>query len=509
MKKHYEVIVLGRSIGALVTAALLARRDFTVLVLGRGEPAPAYTIEGQELARRAFSFLAASSPAWTRVVAELAQSQTWKRRTVPCAPMLQAIAPGFRLDVSLDEKLFSREIDREFPELYRVVEELYENLASVNRAADEAFEKDCVWPPGTFWERRETARCAATLPYVHVESDADLLASFPRGHFYRRLVRASVLFGTHLSAVPPPFAVARIHGAWTRDLVRLPRGETDLESFLVERIESHGGHCRLSERVSSLHLRRGVAAGVQIEGEDHATGAEFVITDLDGESLAALAGGQGIHKRALREWPRITSTVGRFVTSIVVRDEGLPAAMGPEALLFAPESAWPHSQRPPVLHVVRSQGAPGTSTLVVELLLPDHGALQLTDARAFVLRAVLRELPFLERHLLWVDSPHDGLPVWSYGGGRRREIERLALGIAQHQPMTRQLEVDPPGYLGFAGEPIRGPIERTLLVGRSVLPGLGQEGELLAAWGAARIVTKSDRKKAIMRRDTWTKMEIG
>ena len=73
----------------------------------------------------------------------------------------------------------------------------------------------------------------------------------------------------------------------------------------------------------------------------------------------------------------------------------------------------------------------------------------------------------------------------------------------------RKVEVDPPGYLGLAGEPIRGPINRTLLVGRSVLPGLGQEGQLLAAWGAARIVTRSDRQKERMRRDMWSKINIG
>lgn len=246
-----------------------------------------------------------------------------------------------------------------------------------------------------------------------------------------------------------------------------------------------------------------------MEGDDQPTGAEFILTDLDGENLAGLAGGQGIHKRALREWPRITSTVGRFVTSIVVRDEGLPAPLGPEVLLFVPESAWPGAQRPPVLHMVRL--ATGrTSTLVVELLLPDHGAPRLTDARTFVLRAVLRELPFLERHLVLVDSPHDGLPVWAYERGKRRELDCMGLGSQREPghdaPDWRSI---PPGYLGFAGEPIVARFERTLLLGRSVLPGLGQEGELLAAWGAARIVTKSDRKKAIMRRDTWTKMEIG
>jgi len=33
-------------------------------------------------------------------------------------------------------------------------------------AADAAFERDAVWPPGGFWERRETARVVATLPYL-------------------------------------------------------------------------------------------------------------------------------------------------------------------------------------------------------------------------------------------------------------------------------------------------------------------------------------------------------
>jgi len=110
-----------------------------------------------------------------------------------------------------------------------------------------------------------------------------------------------------------------------------------------------------------------------------------------------------------------------------------------------------------------------------------------------------------------VDSVHDGLPVWVFEGGKRRHAERAALrgASATAEPMVRQLEVDPPGYLGLGGEPIRGPGERTLLVGLSVLPALGQEGQLLAAWGAARLVTRTDRKKERMRRDMWSKVEIG
>jgi hypothetical protein len=165
----------------------------------------------------------------------------------------------------------------------------------------------------------------------------------------------------------------------------------------------------------------------------------------------------------------------------------------------------------PVVHLQRSNAGNGETLLVAEALLSERGVPSLVEARQAILDVVLTELPFLERHLLVVDSPHDGLPVWVYEGDKRRAVARSELkgGSLTAEPMQPQLEVDPPGYLGLAGEPIRGPIERTLLVGRSVLPGLGQEGQLLAAWGAARLVTRTDRLKERMRRDMWNKVEIG
>jgi hypothetical protein len=55
---------------------------------------------------------------------------------------------------------------------------------------------------------------------------------------------------------------------------------------------------------------------------------------------------------------------------------------------------------------------------------------------------------------------------------------------------------------------VRSPLERLLAVGPTVVPALGLEGELMAAWGAARIVTKSDRRRERMRREMWSKIEL-
>ena len=128
--KHFDVIVLGRSIGALTAAALLARRDFTVLVLGQGERAASYRLDKRTLLRRGFTLLAATTPTWRKVVVELAQSQTWKRRVEAASPMMQILAPRRRLEVPPDMALLGREIDREYPELRRLVDAARQNKPS-------------------------------------------------------------------------------------------------------------------------------------------------------------------------------------------------------------------------------------------------------------------------------------------------------------------------------------------------------------------------------------------
>jgi hypothetical protein len=68
--------------------------------------------------------------------------------------------------------------------------------------------------------------------------------------------------------------------------------------------------------------------------------------------------------------------------------------------------------------------------------------------------------------------------------------------------------VTPPHLHGLAGEPLRTGLGNVFVTGRSTLPALGQEGELLAAWGVARVITRTDRRKEQMLREMWSKVEL-
>ena len=515
MAKHYDVAVLGAGIGALTTAALLARRSWRVLVLGQRWRPATYRYDGVLLSRRPFTFLSASSPAWGRVLVELAQSQTFRRHVTALDPMFQVLAPGVRLEVPPDVKLFAKEIDRTFPEVRRVVDELYAELAKSNAAADAAFEKDLVWPPGSFWERRETGRFAAWLARFGDARTTSLLADFPRDHDYRAVVDVPVRFATH-SAELPEFAVARLHGAWTRGVSMLSHGEDTLVEFLADRVRAHGGETRLSERSSRVVHKRGRVAGVVVDGDDTPTGVSFIVTDHTTRALLDLTTDFDPPRRALLALPHLLPAEWRFVVSIVVRDEGLPAALADESFLLP---AWRHrglDASTPLVHLQRRRepcGIDGATLLVAEAAFPEGATLPVALAREAVLSVIESVLPFIERHYVVVDSPHDGRPLWDWRSGGRVEVDRGALratgGSLDAEPMSTCWDVQPSSFYGLAAEPIRTPLAGAFVVGPSALPALGQEGELLAAWSAARMITRTDRLKEQMRRDMWSKVELG
>ncbi|HEX6764730.1 MAG TPA: phytoene dehydrogenase [Polyangiaceae bacterium] len=517
--RFYDVVVLGRSVGALTAGALLARRDFRVLVLGQGARAPTYRFEQRALGRRAFTLLFGASPLWRRVLSELAQSPQWKRRAEPLDPMFAVLGQSHRIELPPDVEIFAREIEREFPEVRQIVDELYSSVAAANAAVDGAFEHDGVWPPGTLWERLGTAHAASGLPFERGERAPSLLAKFPGGHPYRDIASIPVAFATNLGvpmAELPALAFARLHGAWTRGISALRGGEDELTEFLAERIEAHGGACLFDRRAESLLIQQGKAVGVVLDGAEEPTGASVVVSAESGEKLADLSKGAGVTRAAERDWPRLSPEAGRFVVSIVVRRAGIPESLPIESFVL-PSGTRPDPRRPTV-HLQRrsrdgsgeARGArEGEALLVAECLLPARSSLTVLEARHAVLETLRSAFPFLDEHTLVVDSVHDGLPLVDFSTGTRREVERLHITATSpgREPMERLWSVEPTGFLGLSGEPVRGPIPNTFLVGPTVLPALGQEGELLAAWSVARLVTRRDKARQRIRQKLWSKIE--
>ncbi len=510
--RHFDVVVIGRSLGCLSAAALLARRDFRVLVLGQGELPASYAWQGRRIGRRAFSLLFGETPVWRRVLQDLAQSQTFRRRTRRVEPSFSLLVPQRRLQVSGDRALFAGEVRREFPEVQPVVDELWSAMIMANRALEVGLSRDAPWPPVGFIERLRARRWLSSLPWAN-EPLSVLLDKLPVGHVYREAAFLPAAFACDWAHAPselPVLAAARLQQNFVRHGLSFEGGEDAFEDFLVQRIRAHGGTCELSERADGFLFRRGRVAGVVMGGGEETIGADCVVTGLDGRALVELSEGRGLSPSYAR-WPELKPTLGRFVVSCWVARLGLPEPLGLESIVVSGRDL--RGGERPALHVqsLPLDGPPGQplQELLVEVLVPLGQVRRGTELRAVVMQCLREQFPFLDRHLVLSDSPHDGLPLHVYENGQRRDVERVHLAGASARPEAMQplWRAEPTGFLGLAGEPIIGPVRGTFLVGKTVFPGLGQEGELLAAWSAAQRVTRSDRAWQKRRRQMWSKVD--
>jgi hypothetical protein len=103
-------------------------------------------------------------------------------------------------------------------------------------------------------------------------------------------------------------------------------------------------------------------------------------------------------------------------------------------------------------------------------------------------------MPFFDRHLIVLASPHDGLPPELPGGaGKPMPIPPQPMAPVYSAEHVRSF--DPVGI----GHTALG-IKNLYVVGRENLPGLGIEGEFVSAWGLARLLTTSRPRREILRR---------
>ena len=442
-RSSFDVVVVGLSVGALAAGALLARRGFRVAVLGHHARPFRYEREGHALYRDLGAVTAHESPAFRRVFAELGLLPAVRRRLAPLDPAWQVVLPRHRIDVPLARVVRVTEVRREFPEVTRAVEEFYDALDAVEPDLDALLDADLTWPPDGFWERR---RARALADAVSPRPGSDPFAAFATDHPFRAFVDAQVRFaGTGDPDRIDPLRRVRAHAVARAAM--LDGDERDgITRALLEKVLQHGGEVRLRDAAGRIVQRRGRAVGVELSGIEEQLGAEWILAGIDTTEV----------RRLLRD-PDAPPPRGGLEATLRV------AALLPRALVEAGE------------------------TLIRRV-------------RARVLGALGRVVPFVAQHVLWVESPHDGLSPTGPGGA--------VVGPAvAAEPMEALHELPASPLLGVCGAPLRGDVDRLLLPGRHALPGFGLEGELLSALSAARVITRSDPSKERLRVELWSRVE--
>lgn len=505
IQRYYDVVVLGTGLPGLLVGALVAKRGFRALVLGQGHLPTHYEAGGRRWPRRPHRFLSAQSPVAQRVLSEIALQPALRRRSTPVEPSFQVILPRQRVDMTTEPAFLAREFDREFPTVKRALEDFHAAVRREMGALDRALSRSLVFPPETFFERRELARAIAGLRTDRHGHGPDLLGELSSEHPFREVVATPAAFAVDVDpASLSRLGLLRAYGAWWLGATQLEGGTPWLEDALVAKICAANGEVRRDQRAESIALRRGRVEGVVLARAAERIGCRHLIDTGPAPALRALLPERGTGLGELLE--RLQEPVPkrvRYALHMLLRPEAVPEGLAQDAFLVGEEAG-------EILGRLRLQLGPegdehegeAVRRLSVEVLLPaslaGRDAAQLRGLRERLLARLRVLLPFLDEHLVLLDSPHDGRDA--YDPRAARELPAKDPWTRGPRTMEAQYAYAASGALGVAGLPIRTPLRGLLLAGPHTAPGLGEEGAFLAAWGAARLVVRSDRRRAFLRR---------
>jgi hypothetical protein len=498
----FDVVLVGAQLPNLVAAALLAKRGFRLLVLPQDEHPALYTpVEGLALPRAPFTLSCGRRPVATRIVRELALQQVFHRVARSPDPAFQVALPGKRFDLCPAPELFASELDREFPDVRRFLEDFHRLLGEDDAALDAALESISL-PPRHFLDRRQLQRAAADLPFDPRHGDGgDRLATLPDDHPFRRAVALPARFEDGMDPDhPTPLRRQRAFTAWLDASVAIEGGYAALRQLLERAIQTHGGEVRERERVSRIETRRGVAVGVRLAASGEVLGAGHVLVGSPLGHLLTLLPDRTPFEELFERIGEPVVRHYRYTLQLVLAREGVPVGMARTVFLGLGGRSDLGS-----LHLESEALDAERHRLTVEALVPRRGVEEVPGyvegLRERLLVAVRELVPFLDEHLLWVDSPHDGLPPFDARGG----AYEAPLNPWERGPHTmRGVYAYPvPSAFGVCALPVVSPIRRLLLCNGQVIPGLGLEGELRTALSAADVVTRADTQGPRVRRSRW------
>jgi phytoene dehydrogenase-like protein len=504
----YDAILLGRSLPTVIAGALLAKRGFRVLLLSQAIPSPSYSLGDLTLPRAPFQLTARDSPVISRVLSELALKPLLRRRTQPLDRSFQVVMPGHRMDFGQAPETIAREVDREFPAIRRATDDFYRASSEAWRELDSLIGKDLIWPPTGFLERREFSRAAIHHPFGSGRVNAHPLGDLPLDHPFRHMVSAVMRMSDgSLLGEGNPRRQLRLFNAWLRAAELREGGYSGLLELLEESIRVHSGHVR-DASAEQILVKRGSVTGVRLATSGEELGAHFVLVGTSTEQLLRICPERAPLAAFLEEHGSPRPRLFRYTLNLVVRADAIPEGTGDQIALIG-------DPRAPLrgANLLRLQLSPpdslGRRLICTELLLPAVEANQDKQAwvalREQVVTALEALAPFIRPHILWMDSPHDGLDFHDV---------QADIHTAPPDPWTRGPQTMEAVYTfsrtrlhGSCALPARTPVKRLLLCNSQVVPGLGLEGSFLTAWSAARLTTRT-LGKAWLRKGRWTRLNL-
>lgn len=465
----YDLIVLGDDLAGLFAATLCASRGMRVLLAEPRKNISNYRL-GKELVPAAPLVLTGlHRPGAERVIAELNFDHLMRRRLESRGTPFQVLGPRLRLEIHPDRQRLARALQRECG----VSEDWLVASEPVQESLDQLL-ADGVCMPGTgFWERRELGK---RMPDAVAAADAWVGAE----------PSSSEQFVAHACSLTSGIFGDDTALAQARSLANILQGVPSLageaqawRTLFLDKLQSHSGEHRVvvPEQIESSWGKVTGLASV-----DDQIRCDHLIAAMPVQELAPLLGAKAA-KKLSNQGPLPEVSGYRYTLNLVVHTSGLPEGLSDLAASMLEPSESPFRGNF-ALFSTKPAASPGRAILTIEGLAPpaNDGTPDIAGMRQALLEHAKARMPFLDAHIELIDSPNEPAAK-----GTKRDL---------HEPIEpRPIWTGPPDdNLCMGTFPYASGLKQLWIASAQTLPALGLEGQFIAAYGAAKLVSAGATK---------------
>lgn len=476
----YDVAVVGGQLAGAIAACLLARHQMKVLYVEHDGTGAGYAHEGWLLPYAPCVFPAFKSiGVLEETLRELGLNTEAHRTLRAPAPGLQLLLEGARADVFADAPRRARELSRAFGAEGAAIDAALQRAMAIAPEQESFFKADPPLPPQGMWQRWQTDRLAGKHPALAAE-----LGLGPDGA--QGLLRALSRF-LHWSAAEEALSATRPLSLALAGLNVWPQGREGLRDFFLDRLAALGGDVLAHDAqsvVESIEFDGSAAVGLKLLKRDTLYRADAIIGATDGAALRRLLPDKKRHRSLSEALDTPVAKKLLFAMNVVLPERALPRGLC-EVALYACRDA----ELSPLLLQVAPARKAGAEKPEAEV--------RVLCAATFI-DASARELG--EEHLraigARISSELDALMPFSLGRALLTSCPYLDAGGVRGSRLSPHplLAFEDKQFLGVAGLPAQLPGKGFYLASREVLPGLGLEGEVLAARRVAKLIQETLKK---------------
>ncbi|MEE2787967.1 MAG: hypothetical protein VX589_11560 [Myxococcota bacterium] len=273
--EHYDVIIVGRTISGLLSAALLARRRFRVRVL-----------EGPFPEHNQPLFALETAPALLRVLDELALVHDVRARLYAPPSAMTIALPDRRFSFEVEPQQRAREFSEMMPHSTDALLAFFEQVARVGRALDGLLSGESSIPLDGHRAQKAIDKHYRSGPWSDCLS---MTPDWPEDAVVAQFVRALLAVGTRGVRGDTPFTIGALRTLWhlSHGMPSFRGGRQGLKTLLAQKLMSTGGTVEERRKVSHFEVRRNAIKAVVTTDSARFT-TEAVILDGGFADLHAL-----------------------------------------------------------------------------------------------------------------------------------------------------------------------------------------------------------------------------